>query len=924
MNRIASLHALGQSLWIDDLQRGMIESGELQRRISDGDIRGMTSNPTIFEQAIAGSETYTTDLRRMAQAGWSAASVLDNLILDDIRAAADLFRPLHESSGGGDGFVSLEVHPTLADDTESTLVEVRRLWGALNRPNVMIKIPATAAGVPAVRRAIADGINVNITLIFSLNRYAEVIEAYLSGLEERLQRGAAVDHVASVASFFVSRVDTAVDSKLDQVIREERPEAERAAGLRGQAAIANAKVAYGRYQAAFSSERFRRLSQQGARLQRPLWASTSTKNPAYPDTYYVDSLIGPDTVDTVPLQTLEAFRDHGTPALTLEQDLSIARSRLESLESIGISMDEVTAALEREGVAKFAASFSSLLKTMEQRTAAAHREIRAIQPQLEENLRAVDEAEVARRLWARDGSLWPGHPSRWLGWLDLPRESRREVEPIEAFAREALAAGFSHAVVLGMGGSSLAASVLASRGTGETSLKVEVLDTIEPGAVRKVSRAASRPLVLVASKSGTTVEPLALFDTFWKKARRSGKSFVAITDPGTALESLARERGFRRTFQTPPDVGGRYSALSLFGLVPAGLAGVDLRRLLDGGADMARQCGPDIESARNPGLFLGALLAAAAQAGRDKITLFADPENESLLGWVEQLLAESSGKDGKGLFPIVGEPPAAPARYGSDRLLVYLRSEGSLDARVDRWVKAGVPVVIVTVEPEAAGLGAEFFRWEVAVAVTCHRLGINAFDQPDVQGAKDATRKALLDRPTQEGAAQDGMPWHLQGSADSPASKADDLVEATASILSRLREGEALVLLAYLPQTPATERALQRIRRDIRDRLGNATMLGFGPRYLHSTGQLFKGGPDRTVLLVLRAPAGRDVPVPGQTYTLGGLMQAQALGDYEAMRSIGRRVYLLTLDSPRRASEIARSVGSAAQRVARDRTTLSQ
>jgi len=923
MNPIASLHALGQSLWLDDLQRGMIESGELQRRISDGDIRGMTSNPTIFEQAIAGSDTYTADLRRMAQAGWTAGSVLDNLILDDIRAAADLFRPLYESSGAGDGFVSLEVHPTLADDTESTIVEVRRLWGALNRPNVMIKIPATAAGVPAVRRAIADGINVNITLIFSLHRYAEVIEAYLSGLEERLDRGASLDHVASVASFFVSRVDSAVDSVLDQVIREERPEAERAAALRGQAAIANAKLAYAQYQAAFGSDRFQRLSQRGAGPQRPLWASTSTKNPAYPDTYYVDNLIGPQTVDTLPLQTLEAFRDHGTPALTLEQDLSIARSRLEALGSIGVSMDEVTAELERQGVAKFAASFSSLLKTIEQRTASARREIRAIQPHLQENLRAVDEAEVARRLWSRDGSLWPGQPSSWLGWLELPREGRREVEPIEAFARDAAAAGFTDAVLLGMGGSSLAAAVLASRGTGEGRLKVEVLDTIEPGAVRKVSGAASPPLVLVASKSGTTVEPLALLETFWKKARRNGKSFVAITDPGTPLETLAGERGFRRSFQTPPDVGGRYSALSLFGLVPAGLAGVDLRRLLDGGAEMARQCGPNIEAARNPGLFLGALLAAAAQAGRDKVTFFADPENESLLGWVEQLLAESSGKDGKGLFPIVGEPPAAPARYGSDRLLVYLRSEGSLDARVDRWVKAGVPVAIVNVKPGAAGLGAEFFRWEVAVAVACHRLGVNAFDQPDVQRAKAAARTALLDRPAQEGVAQDG-PWHLQGPADDPASKADDLVEATTAILSRLREGEALVLLAYLPQTPAIERALERIRRHIRDRLGNATLLGFGPRYLHSTGQLFKGGPDRMVLLVLRAPAGRDVPVPGETYTLGGLMQAQAVGDYEAMRSIGRRVYLLTIDSPRRASEIARSIGSAAQRVARNRTTLSQ
>ena len=920
MNRIPSLLALGQSLWLDDLQRGMIESGELQRLISDGDIRGMTSNPTIFEQAIAGSEIYTADLRQMAQAGWSAGRVLDQMILDDIRAAADLFRPLYESSGAGDGFVSLEVHPTLADDTENTLVEARRLWAALDRPNIMIKIPATAAGVPAIRRAIAEGININITLIFSLVRYAEVIEAYLLGLEERRQRGEALDHLSSVASFFVSRVDSAVDARLDQVIREERPEAERAAALRGQAAIANAKLAYAQFQAAFRGERFERLRAHGARPQRPLWASTSTKNPAYLDTYYVDNLIGPQTVNTVPLPTLQAFREHGTAAPTLEQDLSAARSRLEALESVGISMEQVTAELERQGVAKFAASFTSLLKTIEKRVASARKEIRAIQPRLQQNLTALDEGEVGRRLWARDGSLWPGKPSNWLGWLELPQEGRDQVESIEAFAHEAVDQGFSHAVLLGMGGSSLAAAVLAGRAAGEVGLKLHVLDTVEPGAVRKVMRAGSRPLVLVSSKSGTTVEPLSLLEVFWKKVRHKGESFAAITDPATPLDALARGRRFRKTFLAPPDVGGRYSALSVFGLVPAALAGVDLQRLLADGAAMARQCAPDVEAARNPGLFLGALLAAAAQEGRDKVTLFADSENELFLGWVEQLLAESSGKDGKGLFPVVGEPPSAPARYGSDRLLVYLRSRGDLDAKVDRWVRSGIPVAVVSVDPDSTAIGAEFFRWEVATAVACHQLGVNAFDQPDVQRAKDAARSALADRLPLREAVEGGRPWVLMGPADDASAGDDDLVQGLTSILTKLHAGDSFVLLAYLPQTPTTQRALARIRRQVLDRLGNATLLGFGPRYLHSTGQLFKGGPDRMVALLLRASPGTDVPVPGEAYTLGGLMSAQAIGDYEAMKSIGRRVYMLTLDSPRHLAELARSAGPAAQLAGQQRT----
>jgi len=352
-------------------------------------------------------------------------------------------------------------------------------------------------------------------------------------------------------------------------------------------------------------------------------------------------------------------------------------------------------------------------------------------------------------------------------------------------------------------------------------------------------------------------------------------------------------------------------------MVPGGLAGANLRGLLGGGASMARACGPNVESARNPGVFLGAVLAAAAQAGRDKITLFADPGNESFLGWVEQLLAESTGKEGKGLFPVVGEPPSGAARYDSDRMLIYLRSEGSLDARVEAWVRSGIPVAVVTIRPGMAGLGAEFFRWEVAAAVACHGLRVNAFDQPDVQRAKDAARAALTGRQTAGGDVLDGRPWRLQGADEDDARLDEDPVEATSFVFSQLTKGDAFVMLAYLPQTPSTEGALRRVRRQVRDQLRNATLVGFGPRYLHSTGQLFKGGPDRMVVLVLRAPPARDVPIPGESHTLGGLMQAQAMGDYKAMKAVGRRVFMLTMDSPRRLSEVARAAVVAARRVSR-------
>jgi len=904
MNRIEAVHAAGQSFWLDDLRREMIESGELRERIEAGELRGMTSNPTIFEQAIARGEAYSDALRPLAQAGWSAERIVDHLMLEDVRAAADLFRPVYEASQGADGFVSLEVHPQLADDTEATLVETRRLWTALNRPNVMIKIPATASGIPAIRRAIAEGINVNITLIFSLTRYAEVIEAYLLGLEERVGRGAAVDHVASVASFFVSRVDTAVDARLEKIIRDEGPEAGRAAELLGQAAIANAKLAYAQFQAAFSDERFARLRERGARVQRPLWASTSTKNPAYPDTYYVDSLIGPETVNTLPLPTLEAFRDHGRAEPTLTEGLSGARSRLEALRTIGISMDEVTFELERQGVRKFDESFRSLVRTVEQRATAARREVQALLPRLQATLEALDGEDVARRLWSRDGSLWPGQPSEWLGWLDLPEAAVGHLATIEAFLRDASQAGFRRALILGMGGSSLAARVLAGAGPGRP-LSVDVLDTIEPGAVLAASRSVEATLFVVASKSGTTIEPLSLLEHFWSRERQvnRGSGFVAITDPGTPLEALAKERGFRSIFPAPPDVGGRFSALSVFGLVPAALAGADPRAALDGAARMARRCGPNVEAARNPGLFLAALLASAAAEGRDKVTFVADPALEALPAWIEQLLAESSGKDGRGLFPVVGEPPAPASRYASDRVIVYLRVDGSLDAHVERWVRAAVPVVVLPGGQGPARLGAEFFRWEVATAIVCHLLGVNAFDQPDVQRAKDAAREALRHRPAR------GEPEAV------PADPAECLLQA----LGALRRGEAFVLLSFAPETPAVARAFERLRRHVRDVLGNATLVGVGPRYLHSTGQLFKGGPDRIVALVLHAPSGGDLPIPGTDHTFGELLRAQACGDFQAMKSLGRRAFWLELDSPGLLTDIARVTAPAARRAAEQR-----
>ncbi len=370
MNTTLQLLQAGQSVWYDNIQRSLLENGEMAGMIQRGEIRGVTSNPTIFMNAITKSQEYDHSLQPLIQSGQEAEDIFFHLAIEDIQAATDLFLPLYRESKGGDGYVSLEVSPYLANDTEKTLSQAKKLWAQVNRPNLMIKIPATKAGLPAISGAIAAGVNINVTLIFSLVRYGEVMDAYLKGLEQRVAAGLPIDSLASVASFFVSRVDTNIDKRLQAQLDSDSAHADIARTLFGKAAIANARLAYAEYKKVFTSERFLKLKAHGARVQRPLWASTSTKNPAYRDVMYVEELIGPDTVNTVPPQTLTAFLDHGQVRSSLEKDLPGATKVIADLEAIGISMDEVTYELEVEGVKSFADAFTVLLDAIKAKTAA--------------------------------------------------------------------------------------------------------------------------------------------------------------------------------------------------------------------------------------------------------------------------------------------------------------------------------------------------------------------------------------------------------------------------------------------------------------------------------------------------------------------------------------------------------------------------
>ena len=897
-NSVQEANRLGQSIWYDNIRRGLIKSGELQQLIDWG-VTGLTSNPTIFEKAIAGSTDYDDALLEWSQQGLSTQELFEALAIEDIRATADLLRPIYERTGGVDGYASLEVSPDLALDTEGTVTEAKRLFAALDRPNVMVKVPATPPGILAIRRLIGQGINVNVTLIFSLDTYDQVKEAYIGGLEELANSGGDVSKVASVASFFVSRVDTAVDTLLEEGIRDGREELK---SLLGKPAIANARLAYQAFQVAFNDQRFAALRERGAMVQRPLWASTGTKNPAYSDVLYLESLIGPDTVNTVPPATLTAFLEHGRAGVTLEQDVEQAGQVIEDLAAAGINMGQVTEKLLTDGLEAFADSFRKLLANIadkkSQLLAQEHEHpgvsLGGYLPDVAAALADLQAREVMGRIWRGDHTVWQADPTEItdrLDWLTVTDIMCDQVPALQALAEEVRDAGFRHLVLLGMGGSSLGPEVLRQTfGSAPGYPELIVLDSTVPGWVQAVTRAIdpARTMFLVSSKSGSTTEPNTFYAHFRSLVEQAvgteqaGQNFIAVTDAGTPLDKLGREQGFRRVFLNPPDIGGRYSVLSYFGLVPAALIGLDLAMLLDRADCMREGCASCVSAHDNPGAWLGTVMGVLARQGRDKLTLVTSPSISGFGLWVEQLIAESTGKEGRGIVPVAGEPLATSNFYVDDRLFVYLRLEGdgnsAVDAAVENIESSGQPIVRLALR-DKYDLGAEFYRWKFATAVAGVLLNINPFDQPNVQAAKDMTERVLQ----QFVASSKLPPMEASGSLG--------------SLLAEVRPGDYLAIMAYIRQTPDVDNALAALRRRVMERHGIATTLGYGPRFLHSTGQLHKGGPATGLFLQLTADHGEDTSIPGKPYTFAGLADAQALGDLQALRASERRAVRVNLGS---------------------------
>jgi transaldolase/glucose-6-phosphate isomerase len=843
----------------------------------------------------------------------------------DIQDAADALRPVYQETLRRDGYVSLEVSPFLAQDTAGTLDEARRLWRAVRRDNLMIKVPATLEGIPAVQQLISEGINVNVTLLFAQETYEQVAEAYIAGLEKFAAGGGDAKRVASVASFFISRIDTAIDALIETRAGATTDAREQSLlhGLSGKVAIANAKLTYQRYQELFSGARWQALAGRGAQTQRLLWASTSTKNPKYRDVIYVEELIGPDTVNTIPLPTFEAFREHGQPRASLTEDIDSACDTMAMLAEAGVSMKDVTEKLLADGVQLFSDAFEKLLKAVEKQSKEAgagkinrltHRLPGPLEAAVKDSLAEWRAQGKVRKLWGRDAALWTGKDeAQWLGWLGITNGQLAHIERLTRITEVAKSAGFRDVLLLGMGGSSLCPEVMKMTfGKIAGFPELHVLDSTDPAQVKTFENKVdlNSTLFIVSSKSGSTLEPNIFKQYFFDRVtqlvgvKEAGNRFIAITDPGSKMQQVAESDGFRRVFFGWANIGGRYSALSDFGLVPAAIMGVDVAKFLERTDEMVCACMPSVPVEENPGVVLGTILGIAAkQFGRDKLTIIASPGIYDLGAWLEQLVAESTGKEGKGIIPVDRETLGMPEVYGRDRLFVYLRLRSAPDAAQDQHVealkRAGHPIVSIALD-DRYDLGEEFFRWEIATAVAGSILGIHPFDQPDVEASKIATRKLTaeyekngmlpVETPILAG---DGIKLYTDEKNAAVLKRAANGQQTLAGYLkahlNRLNAGDYFALLAYIEMNEAHERALQAMRHSIRNAKRVATCLEFGPRFLHSTGQAYKGGPNTGVFLQITCNDAVDVPVPGQKYTFGVVKAAQARGDFQVLLERDRR-----------------------------------
>ncbi len=920
MNAIKQARRLGQAFWLDNLTRKLIRDGDLKRRISEQAITGVTSNPAIFHQAIGFSDEYDDDIRKLVQDGCTIPEVYETLVVDDVRKACDLLRPTFQESDGADGFVSLEVSPRLAHAGADTLAEAKRLWFLVDRPNVMIKVPGTPAALPVLESAVHLGIHTNITLLFSPARFVQFLEAHMAGLEKRLSDGLAIRHVASVASFFVSRVDTLVDRLLGQRWMQTADPGYRMrlARLFGKAGVANARLAYRQLVSVRASARWLNLEKRGARPLRLVWASTGQKDPLLSPLLYVESLLGPETVVTATEKTLDSFAARGRAQIALnEGSTAEAQTIVGELNAFGIDMEAVSEGLQQEGISKFIEPYERLMVALSEKRALfigkkANQQdtgaLRLVAPALA----ALGARRFSERLFARDGSLWTDdiesakRVESALGWVDSHNLFRSRVEEIRSFTDGVRRDGFKHVVMLGTGANTLPAEIAwGTFGNARGWPEFLILDDTDPAAVRAIEAQLdlAKTFFLVVGKSGTNLETLSFYKYFYDRLLVSGvpalgSRFAAITDSHSWLAREAIAKKFQQCYLNPTTVSSPFAAFSYLGLVPMSLLGLDIQALLDRARAFAIAAGPGIPEPSNPALQLGASLALLAKGGRDKLTFLLSPNIFSFASWAEHVLVHTTSKDGKGIVPVVGEPLGPPRLYGNDRVFLHITHRGSAKKgeakRVAALEKAGHPVIRVTL-PDRMGLAEECVRWQLASVCAGLLLGINPFVDPSEgegrRNTEELLRQWATDRrfPKEKATAETGS-VRVYGTPPRKVGTAD---AAVSEFLRETPKNGYIGVLAFFRRTAARDKALALFRTTLGEKYNVATTLAYGPRFLHTTAPLYKCGPENGSVLMLTTEEDRDAPIPGHDYGFAVLHEAQALGELQAIRNRGRRVLRL-------------------------------
>lgn len=908
MATIDELRKMGQSVWLNYIRRHLIVSAELKEFIDKG-IVGFVSNPLILPHIISGSTDYDETIKSLSEQGKQDREIYEDIVFDDIGQLTDLLLPVYRNTQAIDGYVSVGLNPSLVFDTDGIFSEAHRVLSILDCPNVMINIPSTDEGIKAMQELIGEGINVNATNIFSLTQYQAVFDAYINGLEKMAKAGGDLSKVASVASISINSLDTAIDFALEKNGHAE---------LIGKFAISNAKVIYKHFLENLKGGIWQGLNGQGARPQRLLWDGTEIKNPGYLDTLYMENLVGRFTVSKVLPTTIQSFLDHGKISGNIEDDCSEAYDYFEGIADLDIDINEVARQLQQESMGELSASFDRAVSAISRKRKYldAGRQnlffsLGGCRKAFDTAVKEVTENRLVGRIWSHDYRVWKNDPAEIknrLGWLHSPEIMTGTINQITLFVQDVISDGYTHALLLGMGGSSMAPDVFQKIfGVKDGYLDLDVLDSTDPEAViaQRDRLNPSKTLFIVSTKSGTTVETLSFFKFFYNWVvsavgeSDAGSRFIAITDSETPLANLAQRRHFRKCFINDSNIGGRYSALSYFGLVPAALIGVDIEALLDRAMSMVFNCDSCncMPEENNNCARLGVAIAELYKTGRDKLTFIFSPEIESFSDWIEQLLAESTGKEGKGVLPVVGEAVGSHEVYDKDRVFVQIGLEGSYtqDKEVDELERSGQPVIHLHLR-DFYDIGGQFFLWEMAVAVASSYLGINPFDQPNVEASKLLAREIVTEYkekgslPIEKPLLRDGQ-ITVYGEEEG-----ERLEEVLNNFLGHAAPGAYVAIQAYLAPMDEVHTAIHRFRMRLRDRLRLATTFGYGPRFLHSTGQLHKGDSGKGLFIQLTVDDGEDVPIPDEeglsksSMTFGVLKTAQASGDRKALLKAGRKV----------------------------------